>query len=44
MRACPGRTKTSERLISFDEHTGKGKIKWTFSSEISPVCKVFTLD
>ena len=34
------RTKTSERLISGDEHTGKAKMKWTFSTEIAPVCKV----
>jgi hypothetical protein len=34
------RTKTSERLISGDEHTGKAKMKWTFSTEIAPICKV----
>ena len=34
------RTKTSERLISADEHTGKAKMKWTFSTEIAPICKV----
>jgi len=36
---APIKTKTSERLISADEHTGKAKMKWTFSTEISPICK-----
>jgi nonsense-mediated mRNA decay protein 3 len=35
----PLQTKTSERLISADEHTGKGKIKWTYSAEMAPICK-----
>ena len=34
------RFKTSERLITGDSHTGKGKYKYTYSAEISPVCKV----
>ena len=35
----PLRCKTSERLISFDEHVGKGKMKLTYSNEIAPICK-----
>ena len=37
--SVPIKTKMSETVISFDEHTGKGKIKWTYSSEIAPICK-----
>lgn len=37
--ATPLQLKTAERLISMDEHIGKGKMKWTFSAEIAPICK-----
>jgi len=34
------RTKTSQELVSFDEHTSSAVYKWTFSTEIVPICKV----
>jgi len=41
MRRSPAaRTKTSQELVSFDEHTSSAVYKWTFSTEIVPICKV----
>lgn len=36
---APTRYKTSKQLISQDVHTGKGKIKLTYSVEVLPICK-----
>ena len=35
----PTKKQGSERLISMDQHTGKGKLKYTWSAEIAPNCK-----
>jgi len=36
---APVRTKGSERLISKDTHTNVANYKFTYSSEIAPICK-----
>ena len=33
---APTRYKTSKQLVSQDVHTGKGKVKFTFSVEVLP--------
>ncbi|KAI9294535.1 NMD3-domain-containing protein [Neoconidiobolus thromboides FSU 785] len=39
LSVVPGRVKTSEQLISSDTHTGSSNFKFTYSMEISPICK-----